>query len=299
MATANINALGGLPGRPGDFALLQASQQGEYAAAEPTADGLVQIRVIQLMPARYPGDSPRFLQAIYPLPPDITDLTGSIENEYHRYKNVRYLQQSLKQSFLLILSLVLLLTVLLAILAALYSARRMVTPLSKLSRATRDVAEGDFEQEVASGQRDEIGFLVSSFNQMTQALKAASQEAEASRAELQAQGEYLETVLGNLSSGVLTLDEEGRIITANDACRRILGLSDVPGTRPAGRDDPARQLGRLAEFDPPRLRLVVLDDVDHPSATLLEKRVLRSRNDLARRADRHGQRTREHRGYRQ
>ena len=250
VATANINALGGLPGRPGDFALLQASQQGEYAAAEPTADGLVQIRVIQLMPARYPGDSPRFLQAIYPLPPDITDLTGSIENEYHRYKNVRYLQQSLKQSFLLILSLVLLLTVLLAILAALYSARRMVTPLSKLSRATRDVAEGDFEQEVASGQRDEIGFLVSSFNRMTQALKAASQEAEASRAELEAQGQYLETVLGNLSSGVLTLDDEGRIITANEACRRILGLTDVPGTRPGGRDDPARQLSRLAEFDP-------------------------------------------------
>jgi nitrogen fixation/metabolism regulation signal transduction histidine kinase len=250
VATANINALGGLPGRPGDFALLQSSQQGEYAAAEPTADGLVQIRVIQLMPARYPGDSPRFLQAIYPLPPDITDLTGSIENEYHRYKNVRYLQQSLKQSFLLILSLVLLLTVLLAILAALYSARRMVTPLSKLSRATRDVAEGDFEQEVASGQRDEIGFLVSSFNRMTQALKAASQEAEASRAELEAQGQYLETVLGNLSSGVLTLDDEGRIITANEACRRILGLTDVPGTRPGGRDDPARQLSRLAEFDP-------------------------------------------------
>ncbi len=61
---------------------------------------------------------------------------------------------------------------------------------------------------------------------MTQALKTASQEAEESRAELQAQGEYLETVLGNLSSGVLTLDDEGRIITTNAACKQIL--------RPAG-----------------------------------------------------------------
>ncbi len=96
------------------------------------------------MPALYPGDSPRFLQAIYPLPPDITDLTSSIEQEYYRYQNVSYLRQSLKQSFLLILSLVLLLTILLAILAALYAARRMVSPLSKLSRATREVAAGDF-----------------------------------------------------------------------------------------------------------------------------------------------------------
>jgi nitrogen fixation/metabolism regulation signal transduction histidine kinase len=86
------------------------------------------------------------------------------------------------------------------------------------------VAAGDFGREVEAGEKDEIGFLVNSFNEMTQALKAASQEAEESRAELQAQGEYLETVLGNLSSGVLTLDEQGRVITTNAACRQILGL---------------------------------------------------------------------------
>ena len=55
VATANINALTGLPERPGDFAFMQATEQGEYAAAEPTADGGLQIRVIQLMPAAYPG----------------------------------------------------------------------------------------------------------------------------------------------------------------------------------------------------------------------------------------------------
>jgi nitrogen fixation/metabolism regulation signal transduction histidine kinase len=219
VATADISALTGLPERPGDFALVQAGQQGEYAAAEPTADGSLQIRVIQLMPAPFPGGSPRFLQAIYPLPPDITTLAGSIEREYYRYQNVSYLRQSLKQSFMLILTLVLLLTILLAILAALDSARRMVSPLSP---------------------RDEIGFLVESFNQMTQALKSASRSAEQSRAELQAQREFLETVLANLSSGVLTLDQESRLITANAACIRILGLpgdlaADLADNRPEGR----------------------------------------------------------------
>ena len=227
VATANINTLTGLPERPGDFAIMQASQGGEYAAAEPTADGGLQIRVIQLMPATYPGTSPRFLQGIYPLPPGITSLTGSIEQEYHRYQNVSYLRQSLKQSFLLVLSLVLLLTILLAILAALNAARRMVSPLSSLSSATREVAAGDFGKEIATVQRDEIGFLVESFNEMTQALKAASQAAEESRAELQAQGEYLETVLGNLSAGVMTLDTNCRMITTNAACNQILGLSDA------------------------------------------------------------------------
>jgi len=244
VATANINALTGMPQRPGDFAIMQAIEQGEYAAAEPTEDGGLQIRVVQLMPATYPGTSARFLQAIYPLPPDITTLAGSIEQEYHRYQNVSYLRQSLKQSFLLVLSLVLLLTILLAILAALNAARRMVAPLSSLSSATREVAAGDFGKEVAVGQRDEIGFLVDSFNQMTQALKTASQEAEESRAELAAQGEYLETVLGNLSSGVLTLDDAGRVITTNAACRHILGLPDQ--AEPDGQ--PLSDLSKFAPF---------------------------------------------------
>lgn len=223
-ATANINALTGLPERAGDFALLQATERGEYAAAEPTASGALQIRVLIRMSPQYPGDSARFLQAIYPLPPNITALTGSIEQEYHRYQNVSYLRASLKQSFVLILSLVLLLSVLLAILAALNAARRMVAPLSRLSSATRQVAAGDFGSDIEAGERDEIGFLVSSFNDMTQALKKASQSAEQSRAELQAQGDYLETVLANLSSGVLTLDAAEHVIRANRACREILGL---------------------------------------------------------------------------
>jgi len=250
VATANINALTDLPERPGDFAIMQATQQGEYAAAEPTAQGGLQIRVIQLMPASYLGTSPRFLQAIYPLPPDITTLTSSIEQEYHRYQNVSYLRQSLKQSFLLVLTLVLMLTILLTILAALTAARRMVSPLSLLSSATREVAAGDFGKEVATGQRDEIGFLVDSFNQMTQALKSASQQAELSRAELQAQGEYLETVLGNLSAGVLTLDDQCRMVTANAACKQILGLPDEFVTGISGATAEPQPLEKLANYAP-------------------------------------------------
>ena len=224
LATANINALTGLPERPGDFALLQAQERGEYAAAEPTAEGGLQIRVLNWLPPEFPGDTARILQAIYPLPPGITELASSIEQEYFRYQNVSYLRNSLKQSFLLILSLVLLLTILVAILAALNAARRMVAPLSRLSKATTEVAAGDFGQRVETGDRDEIGFLVNSFNEMTNALQQASQSAEQSRAQLQEQGDYLEAVLGNLSSGVLTLSGSGQILRANRACRNILGL---------------------------------------------------------------------------
>jgi nitrogen fixation/metabolism regulation signal transduction histidine kinase len=103
---------------------------------------------------------------------------------------------------------------------------------------------------VEAGDKDEIGFLVDSFNDMTQALKSASQEAEASRAELQAQGDYLETVLGNLSSGVLTLDEQRRVVTTNAACRQILGLPDAMDRSFSGSRSDARELGSLLRTAP-------------------------------------------------
>ncbi len=225
VASANIDNLADLPERPGDYALLQALEQGEYAAAEPVADGILRIRVIQRLPSVLPGKQGYLLQAIYPLPESITSLTDEIQREYRRYQNISFLRGALKQSFILILSLVLLLTILLAILAALNVARRMVTPISKLALATREVAAGDLTHEVQAGDRDELGFLVQSFNEMTEALTAASQEAERSRAALQAQSEYLETVLGSLTAGVLTLDHEQRVVTANTAAEEILGLT--------------------------------------------------------------------------
>jgi len=126
----------------------------------------------------------------------------------------------------------------------------MVAPLSSLSSATREVAAGDFGKEVVSGQRDEIGFLVESFNQMTQALKTASHEAEESRAELQAQGEYLEAVLGNLSSGVLTLDEQNRIVTTNAACKQILGLPGRVDDNTQGADPGIQPLEHVLKYAP-------------------------------------------------
>jgi PAS domain S-box-containing protein len=224
VASANINMLADLPERPGDYALLQALDRGEFAAVEEVADGILRIRVIQRLAFDVTGGQDYLLQAIYPLPESITTLTSTIENEYLRYQNLSYLRESLTQSFILILSLVLLLTVLLAILAALNVARRMVTPISKLAQATREIAAGDLTYEIQAETRDELGFLVQSFNEMTEALTSASEEAEHSRLQLQSQSEYLETVLGSLTAGVLTVDNQQKVVTANAAAEEILGM---------------------------------------------------------------------------
>ncbi len=250
IASANINMSADLPQRPGDYALSQALDLGEYAAAEPVTDGVLRIRVIQRLPSTLPGVQGTLLQAIYPLPQSVTARANKIEEEYHRYQNVSFLRNALKQSFILILSLVLLLTVLLAILAALNVARGMVTPISKLALATRKVAEGDLEHEIHAGAGDELGFLVQSFNKMTEALTMASKEAERSRLQLQSQSEHLETVLGSLSAGVMTLDSDLCVVTANSAAEDILGMPEgfFSGHKLSGRAEKAQFLAPLAEL---------------------------------------------------
>ena len=250
IASANINMLADLPERPGDYALLQAADRGEYAAAEPVADGILRIRVIQRLPFNVPGEQGYLLQAIYPLPESVTTLASQIEKEYHRYQNLSYLREPLKQSFILILSLVLLLTVLLAILAALNVSRKLVSPISKLAQGTREIAAGDLTYEIQAETRDELGFLVQSFNEMTEALTRASQEAEHSRAQLQSQSEYLETVLGGLTAGVLTLDNDQKVVTANAAAEEILGMPSgfFAGQRLSERAEAAPYLAPLVEL---------------------------------------------------
>jgi nitrogen fixation/metabolism regulation signal transduction histidine kinase len=204
---------------PSSFALTQALENQEYAAAEPEDDG-IQIRVLRTVGPATLGARPMILQAIYPLPPEFSDLAESIEEAYYRYRNVAFLRDRLQQSLVLILTLVLMLTALLAMLVAFNSARRLTQPIRELAEATEQIAAGHFPGQLLVTSRDELGFLVQSFNTMTRELAA-------SRQALEDQRRYLEIVLGRLSAGVLAIDGNGRLGAFNDSAGRILNLDPV------------------------------------------------------------------------
>lgn len=214
--------------RPGDFALVRALEDGEYAAAEPAEPG-IKIRVLRSLGSPVLGAEPMVLQAIYPLPDEFSHLAGDIEQAYYRYQNVSFLRDRLQQSLILILSLVLLLTVLLAMLLAFNAARRLTQPIRELAEATEEIAAGRFPGDVAVTTRDELGFLVQSFNTM-------KRELATSRQQLEAQRRYLEIVLGRLSAGVVAIDEDGRISAFNDSALDILEL-DAEAVRGRHVDD--------------------------------------------------------------
>ncbi len=236
LATASIRGIGLKPDRPSDFTLVQILDNGLFAAAEPVninspnsastdtvleLTDVLKIRAAMVLKQPATTHDPRILQAIYFLPESFTVLASSVERAYYQNQTVTFLRQALKVSFVIILTLVLLLSVLLAILAALTAAQRLVRPLTQLAQATGEVAAGRYHQELTTESADELGFLVESFNHM-------SLELEHSRSALEDQRQYLETVLGRLSAGVLSIDGNGRLVTSNTSASDILGYALEP-----------------------------------------------------------------------
>ncbi len=247
------------PDRPSDAVLRQARENGSYVDLNPIGDAGLHIRVVVLLDDTIAGEEsrpltelaeqPRFLQGFFPLSERLGLLADSVESAYGQYHKLMYLRTPLKLSFILTLSLVLLLSLFAAVWVALFSARRIVAPLRDVALGTRAVAAGRYETRLPPAGKDEVGFLVGSFNEMTRELARARDATRQSQRQLEEQRGYLEAVLERLSNGVLTLDQGGRLRAANPAAQQILGVALD------------RQIGRtLAEIARRHPHLLVLAD---------------------------------------
>ena len=205
-----------VPNLPSETIMLQLRQHQNYIGLDPIKNRGLFIRVVVAVPSVNVGVEPHLLQAIYPITDRMTNLADNVQVAFAKYRELSYLRDQLKISFTMTLTLVLLFSLFGAVWAAFYSAARLAAPIRDLAEGTRAVAAGNYETILPVSSKDEMGVLVQSFNDMTRRISAA-------RAEVEAQRTYLETVLGRLSSGVLTVDHELRLRTANAAASQILG----------------------------------------------------------------------------
>ncbi len=214
--------------------ILQRVRAGiDYVGLETRPGGELVIRVLVADPGDHspelqadPIDHSPMLQIVFPTSEHISGLSQRLEAAYNRYAELAYLRQSLKLSFSVTLSLVLGFGLMAALITAFHTARRLVAPVTDIARGTRAVAAGNYEQQLPMPRHDdELAFLVTSFNAMTQRIAQARDTADHSQRAVEAQRAYLETVLGRLSSGVVSTDPAQRLRTANPAASHILGLS--------------------------------------------------------------------------
>ena len=221
LATSSDSSSAGLPRPLAEEVLLQMQQNRPYVVLDPES---YEIRTAVLFSYQGRAEPSGVLQAHFPVTERLARMTDSVESSYREYQQLVFLRGPLKSTFTLTLTVVLMLSLLSAIYGAFVFSRRLVAPLQDLVAGTRAVAEGDFDTRLPTPTRDEIGFLVSSFNDMTQRLATARREASLSQALVEAERTNVEVILARLSTGVLALESDLRIRTANQASGAILGV---------------------------------------------------------------------------
>ena len=113
------------------------------------------------------SSSARVLIALYPVPQQLSQLADTVQRSYTQYANLVQLRGPLKSTFVLILSFVVLMSLIAAVYGAFFAAQRLVQPVQDLIAGTRAVAKGNYDTKLPLPSRDELGFLVTSFNDMT------------------------------------------------------------------------------------------------------------------------------------
>ena len=246
LASSLESPLESLPSQPAEDLVRQVEQHLPYVSLEPQAGGRYLIRTAAAVGGPGSRDQ-RFVVATYRVPAQLAAMTEAVQNSYSQYGDLAAQREPLKYSFRLTLTLVLLLSMLAAIYGAIYSAQRLVRPVQDLIEGTRAVGKGDFGTRLPLPSRDEMGFLVHSFNDMTKKLRRARAEATQSQQAVERERERLAIILARLSTGVLAIDRNMTVRTANAAAGAILG-TDLSAAAGRALPELAASNERLGQF---------------------------------------------------
>ena len=167
----------------------------------------------------------------YYVPNSLVSKMKEISASYHEFRQLRILKNPIKTWYILTLFFITVVIVFLAIWFGLYMAKSLTNPIQVLAEATRQVADGHLDIHLGETGTDEIGLLVSSFNKMTEdlrsnreALRKNHHELIKSNQELEQRRRYMETVLKNVTAGVISIDENGILTTVNTSAEQLLDI---------------------------------------------------------------------------
>jgi two-component system nitrogen regulation sensor histidine kinase NtrY len=168
----------------------------------------------------------------YYVPYSLVSKMRDISSSYHEFHKMKIMKNPITTGYILILFLITLVILMLAIGFGLHLAKSLTIPIQELASATRQVAEGNLDVHLGQHGDDEIGMLVSSFNTMTDdlrrhqlALRQTNEEVIRSNQELEERRRYMETVLKNVTAGVISVDRAGTLTTVNKSAERLLGIN--------------------------------------------------------------------------
>ena len=218
------------PERPSPQQLRNVRSQRAVAAIEgldetgSATESSAHIKALALVSSRALGllAEPRFLQVVQPLPPALVANALAVQTANQEYQERALARSGLKRMYIGTLTLSLFLAVFGAVLLAVLLGNQLARPLLLLADGVRQVAAGDLTPKTVLQGRDELGGLTRSFANMTQQLADARTAVDQSMAQVSAARANLQTILDNLTAGVIVLDAQGSIQSSNPGATRIL-----------------------------------------------------------------------------
>ena len=201
----------------------------EAGAAEAQAAveaGQAKIRVLALVGATGFGlnAEPRYLQVTSRLPTALVADALAVQVANREYQERALARDGLQRMYIGTLTLALFLAVFGAVLLAVLLGNQLVRPLLVLAEGMREVAAGDLSPKPSLAARDELAGLTRTFARMTQDLADARSAVQISMAQVDAARGNLQTILDNLTAGVVVMDRFNRIDSVNPGAARVLRL---------------------------------------------------------------------------
>ena len=171
----------------------------------------------------------RALQLMQPVSRELATDADSVEAAYRGYQELLLARTGLKRIYGLNLTLALLVTLLTAIAMAFVISERLGAPLGALAESTRAIGAGDYSKMTPVNSDDELGVLTRSFNTMTEQLRETSAARLKYQEQLATAKAYQESILSNLSTGVIVFDGNFHLKSANLSANQMLGVERVHG----------------------------------------------------------------------
>ena len=196
----------------------------EVSTVQPTSKGDAVIGVVPVFSYAVPSEVIGRVSVSYNIPKGFVDKLRSIANASEQYGQIKLMKNPIKFNYIVTLSIVTLVIIFLATWFGLTLAKGITVPIQDLVEATNRITQGDLDSHIDIEADDEIGVLVKSFNQMTKDLKKSKNSLEEANINLEQRRKYMETVLRNVSAGIISVDKDGMITTINRAAEKMFDI---------------------------------------------------------------------------
>ena len=224
IAFSSIDDIALFPEIPNAAAMRHIRMQKSYSAVESIPDKGLYLRVLVPVNVLNLDEDIRVLQVLQQVPKLLAQNAEIVQTGYRNYQELTLSRQGLTRLYSITLTLALFLALFSALAAAFLISEKLSAPLGMLAEGTRAVAQGDFSRRHQVQSNDELGILTESFNLMTEQLEVARAMAQRNQQEIENARAYLESILANLSSGVMVFDEKLRMSTVNRSAEQILQI---------------------------------------------------------------------------